>query len=246
VEAPRIAFGHDSIEDANRFWDKMEFLENGKINLAIGNLQMEVNCQDEFMDVSEIFCGQIFNFHINNSLRNVIIDVGMGIGGSVLYFLEKDANSTVYGFEPFHQTFGNATHNIGKNRDYPENGVNLFNYGLSDKNESIDICFDEKMSCETVSVRRASEILAGILCNHNEENKILKVDCEGEEHAILKDLEGSGILGEFDFIMVAWHYRGKEVLLDALAKCGFSYWTADKLGSTGLIYAYKQSGRRRS
>lgn len=68
---------------------------------------------------------------------------------------------------------------------------------------------------------------------------ILKMDCEGGEYRILKELLDKGILDRFTFIMLEWHYKGKEAILHYLLEAGMSYWCCDKDDQMGLIYAFK-------
>ena len=86
-----------------------------------------------------------------------------------------------------------------------------------------------------------AEVFLPIIQNHPECNIVLKMDCEGEEYGIMEELSEKGILNMISFIMLEWHYKGKDSLLTCLEKLGFSYWCNDKTKDMGLIYAYRET-----
>lgn len=47
------------------------------------------------------------------------------------------------------------------------------------------------------------------------------MDCEGEEYHIFKDLDESGLIKNFHFVMLEWHYSGAEYIIDILEKMDF-------------------------
>lgn len=67
------------------------------------------------------------------------------------------------------------------------------------------------------------------------------MDCEGEEHHIFKDLDESGLIKNFHFVMLEWHYNGAEYIIDILEKNGFSCFSFQKClcPEMGLIYVCK-------
>jgi len=173
----------------------------------------------------------------------------------------------IYGYEPFAKTFVRAKENL---RRYLGTGkIQIFQQGISNENAERSISFNVDMTCgqstlvdvrqyaycrykewglvqekceqvEQIEVRRASEVFAPILKAYPYHNIILKLDCEGEEYNIVEELFQSGILDKFSFIMLEWHYKGKDIILDYLEKAGFSWWCNDRNAETGLVYAYQK------
>ena len=92
---------------------------------------------------------------------------------------------------------------------------------------------------QNVIVKQASEVFSPLIEKHRDNNLILKMDCEGEEYGIIEDLHDKNLLSLFSFIMMEWHYRGNEELLQTLKNAGFSYWCSNKARNMGLIYAFK-------
>ena len=68
------------------------------------------------------------------------------------------------------------------------------------------------------------------------------MDCEGEEHHIFKDLDESGLIKNFHFVMLEWHYKGFKKITDFIDGLGYSYFFFEKENGMGLIYAQKVAG----
>lgn len=245
--------------------------EDGKICLELCGKEFIVGSYDEYANTMEVHQDRIYEYHINNNRKDVIFDVGGSIGDSALYFLMDQNVKKVYVYEPFPDTFIAAQINL---KDFQSNErLELNGYGISDRSEQREILYNQNMSCgqstissvrekakglysnliseedekkQIIHVRCASEVFEPLLKEHEGCNLILKMDCEGEEYAIIKNLSQSGLLGKFDFAMLEWHYKGKESLLECLDQAGFSYWCTDKSSEMGLIYAYKCSKCRLS
>ena len=220
---------------------------------------------DEFNNVREVLVEQCYRYFVNNDKRDVVLDVGMNIGDATLFFLKNSKTEKVYAYEPFQQTFINAQENLDKYKDTGK--VAMFQFGISGQNEIRRIGFNKDMTCgqsslsqirqktyeaycknalvkdeneiiEQIEVRNVSEVFEPIISQYPQCNIILKMDCEGEEYAIMDELVGKKLLARIDFIMMEWHYRGKESILQYLEQAGFSYWCSDKNSEMGLIYAY--------
>jgi hypothetical protein len=225
VDAAKIALGHDIVNSGLRFWDKSEWGNNG-LTLHLGETRITVACLDEFNRVAEVFRGKIYDFCLNSNAGSVILDIGLNIGDAALCFLEHCPNSTVYGFEPFLPAFERAHKNLEENGYYPNQRIHILNYGLSDRDE-------------TGKLRQASAVIADIRQKHPNDNMVLKVDCQDEECAIVKDLDSAGFLGDFKIIMVKWHCQDQGVLEETLKRAGHSYWNIPYPPDLRMIYAFK-------
>lgn len=266
VSAEHIVLGHSLYGEYSRQIDKLLVLADGRIQLFFGNISIKVSSEDEFNNVCEVFVKQTYAFFINNQKKNIIFDVGMNVGDTALYFSQLDHVEKVYGFEPFVETFLAAKDNLMDNPE--QNKINIFQYGISNENMERMITFNNDMTCgqstiidirekayekylnwglieenneqvEQIEVKRASEIFDPIINQYSMHNIVLKMDCEGEEYNILEELLQSGVLEKIKFIMMEWHYRGNQIILDMLKKAGFSWWCSYKDDDMGLIYAYK-------
>lgn len=246
--------------------EEISVLPDGRLLLTFQNTSLKVRSKDEFNNVCEIFWDQSYDYCLNNEKKDIILDVGMNVGGAALYFALRDRVDKIYGYEPFKETFLAARDNL---KEYLANGrVEILNYGISKENDVRTVGYNEDMTCgqstlydvrekaydsykrwglvkeskertEEITVRKASEVFEPIMARYPDHNIILKLDCEGEEYGILHELCSSGLLDKCSFIMLEWHYQGKESILDDLRAAGMSWWCCDKNQEMGLIYAYK-------
>lgn len=160
-----------------------------------------------------------------------------------------------------------ARDNLQEFLQYKEK-IEIFQYGISNENSTRLVGFNRNMTCgqstivdlreqvyrkyrdiglvetdeeekEVIEVRDVAEVFLPIIQNYPDCNIILKMDCEGEEYGIIERLFQKRILPRITFIMMEWHYRGKDNILKYLKEAGFSYWCSDKSEDMGLIYGYK-------
>lgn len=266
VRAEDIVLGHSLFGSYSEAIDKMAVQPDGKLLLTFRDISVKVKSKDEFNNVYAVFVDHIYNYFINNKKRDIVFDVGMNIGDATLYFAVRDKIGKVYGYEPFGETFQEAKENL---KDYLlEEKVEIFNYGISDENAIREIGFNHDMSCgqstlsdvrektyekyaiwglvneaneqkEQITVKRASEVFKPVIEANPDYNIILKMNCEGEEYNIISDLSQSGVLQNIDFVMLEWHYKGKDIILNNLREAGFSWWSINKSREMGFVYAYK-------
>jgi FkbM family methyltransferase len=153
----------------------------------------------------------------------VVFDLGMNRAYASLFFAQHINCKKVYGYEPDPETFGFAEYNIALNNHLAEKIV-AFDFGLGtddaivdfykmpgrdgvngmnpDSNYVISRKDKQKMQKTTVSVKSASNIINEILKNTNRMERImLKIDVEGAEYDIFKDLCDNGIIEIFDMIL---------------------------------------------
>lgn len=268
IEYTSIMLGHSMYGTYSGIINEKSVTCDGKILLQFDSISIKIESQDEFYNVCEVFVNQEYRYFINNLRRDIVIDVGMNIGDSSIYFARQEKVDKVYGYEPFKKTFMRAEHNL---RQYIDaNKVSVFQYGISNENAIRLIGFNEDMTCaqstsetvreyahgryrkwgliqeekeqfDQIEVRKASEVFEPIFKEYPHHNIILKMDCEGEEYGIIEELSEKGLLSCISFLMLEWHYKGKDCILSQLKSSGFSYWCNDKSEDMGLIYAFHVS-----
>lgn len=231
-------------------------------------VEIAIRTMEEFFGVREIFGGKIYGYNINYSNGEVVIDIGLNIGDSALYFAMQDKVTNVYGFEPFKETFKQAQRNIKRNKNISEK-IKIYQYGMGKEDKKIEITYNPNMSCgmstdvtsnehaicnylewglidtekskiSNVEIKNVSNIVKSIMDNHLKECYILKMDCEGAEYEIIQKLSDSMHLSKFSIIMLEWHYSGSKLIEDLLVKNGFSYFIFNKVKGMGVIYAYNK------
>jgi FkbM family methyltransferase len=169
----------------------------------------------------EIFIDKIYTIPPQMTTKDfVVFDMGMNRGYASLYFANHVNCTHVYGFELMEETFRAAVDNFNLN-PHLKNKITPFNYGLWDNDGVIDVEIDgidghtsitgvpnniTKNKKKQASVKKASSALSGIF--HQMESgiyKILKIDVEGSEYIIFKDLYENKLIQEFDLVIGEYH-----------------------------------------
>lgn len=235
------------------FGRKDLFLKKDKLVFKIDTLE-------ELYIINEIFVDEVYNFEANSEY--LVIDIGMNVGLAALYFSQFENIKYVFGFEPFVQTYESALKNFEFNAMISHK-IQTFNYGLSDKDQSIDLPYNSQIrgsmgiknmteickdGCtETIILKEASTALIKIIEKHKSYKIVVKIDCEGSEYDIIESLEKSSILSLFDMYIIEWHkmpeYEIKHSrMINLLKSNGFIVTRRGEITSEiGLIYAFKQS-----
>lgn len=162
----------------------------------------------------EIFRDEIYHLDLKTD-NPVIYDLGSHIGMSILYFKMKYPKSKIVAFEPNPNTFFILEENVENNK--LEN-VSLYNFALGNKDTErvlyIDCSDSNAFSTssftkdawngkqKTLPIIVESKKLSNYI---NENIDLLKIDTEGEELNILKDLEENKKLQLVRNIILEYH-----------------------------------------
>ncbi|KKP24459.1 MAG: Methyltransferase FkbM family [candidate division TM6 bacterium GW2011_GWF2_28_16] len=210
----------------------------------------------------EIFLNNCYFFNTNSKQPN-IIDCGSNIGISILYFKKIYPESKIICFEPDKQTFEILKNNIEQNK---LKNVLAQNIALSNKNEYLKFYYDKntpgnlKMSYlpERINSGQNYEMVkATKLSNYiNEDIDFLKMDIEGAETDVIKELYKNNKLKYINQMVIEFHhhisksnYNNLSVILKILEKSNFSYqintntntpFEQDKIQDI-LIFAYQKT-----
>jgi len=147
----------------------------------------------------------------------VIFDCGANIGLATLFFKWLYPRSEIYAFEPDRDTFALLRRNVEANN---LTGVHLYNAALSDASGTAAFYVDHarpgspRMSLNyqrmpkdsiTVETLALSEIIREQLAG--KELDFLKIDVEGAEDAVLRDLSVTGQLTPVKEILIEFHHK---------------------------------------
>ena len=186
---------------------------------------------------------------------SIVIDIGMNIGDSSLYFAASENVRKVYGFEPFQDTFEHALKNFGMNTDNIRDKVKPFNVALSNKDDNYSVSMQEKNSgwrtigqkeketCQerkpTVDliIRDSVPEIQEIVKENKESKIIIKCDTEGSEFDIFPALDKAGVLKNIDAVTMEYHAE-PSLLLDILRQNGFIC-IRNGRSFIGIIYAVR-------
>jgi FkbM family methyltransferase len=178
---------------------------------------------EDFQLIGEIFFINEYNFLSNR--RKMIVDVGMNVGLTSLFFSKMPNVEEVHSFEPFQLPFQRALKNFSLNPTYAEK-ISARNFGLSDRDEQLTVFTSGNQTIgtsirgaqsgaqETIQIRDASVVIGALAETAASRNLdfIVKIDCEGSEFAIFETLARAGLFGKIDAFVIEWH----------------KWWSADK------------------
>ncbi len=208
---------------------------------------------------NEIFCHNAYNFFPGVQGRpEIVIDIGMNSGIATLYFASMKDVKAVYSFEPFKETYDKAVRNIQINSEQIRGKIKAYNLGLSDRDyESCEVGFsmddstamridkntgnENNIASGRVSIRKFSEMFRKIQKEGIETESmpivVCKVDCEGSEYPVFKDMEENDLLKQIDLIILETHDGGEQYILSLLKKNGFTYFSNTGERGLGMVYA---------
>ncbi|WP_316759870.1 FkbM family methyltransferase [Pedobacter aquatilis] len=234
------------------------FNKEKKLVIEIQNLSYNVQTYEELFILSEIFNQGVYNIALNENF--ILFDIGMNVAMTSLFLASRSNCIEVNAFEPFTKTYDQALYNISLNPNIKDK-ININNFGLGNGNYSITVTYDatikgnmgingvpkhlenKKTSTdEIIEIKDAFTILNGIITNlgNTSTKRILKIDCEGAEYEIFDSLRNSNLLSGFDILMIEWHYKGPETIVEDLNNAGFKHFSFnEKNRSAGMIYAFK-------
>lgn len=162
----------------------------------------------------EIFEEKLYDFNSPTETPN-ILDVGANIGIATLYFKSKHPRAKIKAFEPVGESFEALKENTKSLES-----VELFNYGLSDY-EGEGVIYGESDTAEKSmtenfikSKKFTEEQLKPIPCIFKklssfvtEPIDFLKIDIEGSEGKVFKELHESGKLKMIKELVMEYHYN---------------------------------------
>jgi len=192
-----------------------------------------------FIQVKDEFVHNIYQFETDNP-RPVIIDGGSNIGVSILYFKRLYPNARIIGFEPDPAIFRLLSENISRNN---VKDVSVFEVGLGGETGVTTFLSDNSASGQFGEGENSIEVHVEPLSKYIDGPiDFLKLNVEGQELPVLRELESSGKLSEIRELVFEYHgWAGQEQrlgeLLNILDRNGFRYLVHDFDDETG--YATK-------
>ena len=161
--------------------------------------------------IKEVFVANEYYFQTDNKAP-IIIDCGANIGMATLFFKWLQPNATIYSFEPQKSTFDILERNIKRNN---LQNVHYFNLALSDTNGTIDFFGEDNSNLmSSVLQERSVGQKVQVECRKlsdfiTQPIDLLKIDVEGAETFILKDLIDNNKLNKETFKQIIMEYHHK-------------------------------------
>jgi FkbM family methyltransferase len=182
----------------------------------------------------ELYVAEVYYF-LASSAAPLIVDCGSNIGLSVLYFKRLYPKSRVIAFEPDRATFEMLERNVRSNNLAD---VTLVNKALSDSVGSAPFYVSpekpgilvQSMRQENLASSQVTSVETDMLSTYlTEPVDLLKMDIEGAEDQVLKDLNETGKLALVREIVLEYHHHltPREdklgVFLNTLERTNFGY-----------------------
>jgi FkbM family methyltransferase len=214
----------------------------------------------------EIFVNRLYDVRLKGETPS-IIDCGSNIGMSILFFKNLYPRARILGFEPSPLAFPVLRQNVHANR---LRDVTLHQAALADKPGRLEfyVNADEPGALNaglygTHRNRVAVPVRADQLSSHIDgEIDLLKLDIEGAEEMVIRELAEHDALGRVRNIVCEYHHhhhrdRNAErlsITLSCLEQAGFGYQIEAYCGRSRpqnilqdiLIYAYRKDGVSRA
>lgn len=253
--SPLIDGYHHAINIVEKVNGKFTYY-NESIVVEIDGIKFFVNDVEELFILNEIFIEGCYNFMLDE-LNIVAIDIGMNVGIASLFFANKKNVKKVYSYELFPYTYNLAIKNIQLNLTREKIISHSFGLGSYSNIEKLEYSIKEKgrmglyglpverkyekKILQDVQIIKASTEIEKIISENKNAYFVCKVDCEGAEFDIIKDLEENQQLDKINLYMIEWHYRNPIFIIELLKRNGFIiFYTLFQTGISGMIYAVKR------
>ena len=233
---------------------------NQALFIRIDALTFRINDEEELFVLCEIFLEGSYNLLSPTKKPIALIDIGMNVGFTSLFYGAQPAVAKVFSYEPFTPTYKMAIANVELNA-FCASKITMNNFGLA-KNEgrlSVNYSLKQKGRMGLNGLPEKSDVIANnfwqeqiVLKPVNKEffdiqQKVIdhfvvcKMDCEGAEYEIIDSLRSAGLLSLPDVYFIEWHYKSPVDIVENLVKANYNVInTTFRSLNSGMIYAIKQ------
>ena len=97
-----------------------------------------------------------------------------------------------------------------------------------------------------VQIISIKDVLNNIIQENPGKPIYIKLDCEGEEYAIMNSIEDNGLFEKISGFIIEWHLKGPDSLISVLSKSNYTMLhflrhidIGVKEAEKGMIYAFK-------
>lgn len=232
----------------------IELIDDKKFIIQINQTKHVIRSYEEFEIFYSIYL--IGEYHIVLPFDFVLIDVGMNVGFTSLFFAQQANVKKIIGFEPMSETYRCLQENLALNPDLAKKIIS-YNFGLggATRRQTVEYCFTYKGGVgilglppdikalaefheEEICIKDAGETLEQIIDHGLPENYVIKMDCEGAEYEIFENETFRRLLKKVRVVMLEYHRLGYQIIKEQLEATGFEVLIkSTELGINGMIYA---------
>lgn len=240
----------------NKLGASISFDKDGTFIISFGDMRFNITAADEIFIIYEVFIKGTYNYAGNEDF--ILVDIGMNVGTTCLYFSRMEYCKKVVAFEPFEKTILAAKRNYELNKSVSSK-IEINPVGLGYPARTLEVKYAEQEKGSTgihgvadyvnnagatetaiLQIADAYESLKPVIEN-SAYKKIIKIDCEGAEYEILRRLQETNSIAAFDAYMIEWHLEGPKEIVALLVANGFHVHSIDEYEQhIGMVYAYKK------
>lgn len=254
LEGYENALELSKIDGASFFIDAQK-----KLNFRINGLQFKINDKEELFILTEVFLEGSYNLIVPTQKKIALIDIGMNVGITSLFYASKSNVEKIFSFEPFVPTFNMALNNFQLNEHYAAK-VEKNNFGLAKEDSNISVTYStqdkgrmgidgfpkesdrnaEDLSKQQIILKSASTQFQRLKESLDNYFVVCKIDCEGAEYEIIDSLNETSLLSLADVYFIEWHYRSPATIVSRLTENKYTVIsTTFRSMNSGMIYALK-------
>lgn len=254
----------ESYENALKLIDRggAKFFIDGDNGLfvTIDQLTFRVNDEEELFILCEIFLEGSYNLLSPTKRPIALIDIGMNVGITSLFYAAQTQVARVFSYEPFGPTYKMARANVELN-PFCATKITMNNFGLAKEESKMVVNFSLKQkgrmglnglpqksdvitdnfSQESIALKPVHAEFSGIKQQVVDHFVVCKMDCEGAEYEIIDSLSNTALLSLPDVYFIEWHYKSPADIVKSLIDANYNVInTTFRSLNSGMIYAIKQ------
>jgi FkbM family methyltransferase len=221
------------------------------------SLQLRLITDEECNMIGEIFLEGCYDLRLPGEWH--VIDIGANVGMAALFFAQQPWCKHVTSFEPFASTADAFAANLALNPDVATK-ITLVRQAVGETTAELHVHYDPNLRGSmsvtgigawrgppaagaervTIQLAPATTALAPAFAALGPCRLLGKIDCEGSEYGIFRELESSGALDQFSAFVIEWHGSGPDEIVRTLQRLGFAVHVSPLSSdhrTLGLIYA---------
>ena len=244
--------GYDSAKSLRMAGAEISYSSDSLV-LSLDGISINIQTAEELFICIAILVDRCNEFH--SVCDTVVLDIGMNVGIASLFFASMPSISKVYAYEPFDPTFKQAQINFSHNIDLKEKIKSMkIGWGAKEQVLKVEYASENKarvgvhgsqlietgeLVIEEMQIKPAAELLNEVLLKEHEKQIVIKMDCEGAEFDIIKNLKQHDLLRAVDIWMIEWHEKEPYEIIETFKAIGLRLFKMNYSSSVGMIYAVK-------
>lgn len=190
---------------------KKKYLDKSMISYVVDSKIYYLDYDSLIYLFNEIFVDNVYHVELTNT-KPFILDCGSNIGLSLLYFKTLYPDAEISAFEPDPAAFACLSRNVSQNK---MSGVLLHNCAVAGETGSVDLYCDENRAGalkNSMSNQRMPGVVKRVAAHRlsdfvDREVDLLKMDIEGGEGVVLRDLVLSGKISQIKKMLIEYHHH---------------------------------------